>query len=36
MPHSQADRSERKVLQKYAAYDCLVIDELGYVEVDRP
>ena len=31
---SLADRSERKVLRKYATYDCLVIDELGYVEVE--
>lgn len=29
-----ADRSERQVLRKYAAFDCLVIDELGYVEVE--
>jgi DNA replication protein DnaC len=31
---SQADRSERKVLRRYLAYDCLVIDEVGYVEVE--
>jgi DNA replication protein DnaC len=31
---SLADRSERKVLRKYATFDCLVIDELGYVEVE--
>ena len=29
---SLADRSEEKVLRKYARYDCLVIDEVGYVE----
>jgi len=31
---SLADRSERKVLRRYAAYDCLVVDEVGYVEVE--
>ena len=31
---AQADRSERKVLRRYATYDCLVIDEIGYVEVE--
>lgn len=31
---SLADRSERKLLRRYASYDCLVIDELGYVEVE--
>lgn len=31
---SVADRSEAKVLKKYLSYDCLLIDELGYVEVD--
>jgi DNA replication protein DnaC len=31
---SLADRSDHKVLRRYAAYDCLVIDELGYVEVE--
>jgi DNA replication protein DnaC len=29
-----ADRSEAKVLRRYLAYDCLVIDEVGYVEVE--
>lgn len=29
-----ADRSEQKVLRRYASYDCLVIDELGYAEVE--
>jgi DNA replication protein DnaC len=29
-----ADHSEAKVLRKYAAYDCLVIDEVGYVEIE--
>jgi len=31
---SLADRSENKVIRKYVAYDCLVIDEVGYVEVE--
>jgi DNA replication protein DnaC len=31
---SLADRSEAKVLRKYATYDCLIIDEVGYVEVE--
>jgi DNA replication protein DnaC len=31
---SLADRSEQQVLAKYARYDCLLIDELGYVEVE--
>ena len=31
---SLADRSEKQVLRKYARYDCLVIDEVGYVEVE--
>ena len=31
---AQADRSERKVLRRYATYDCLVIDEIGYAEVE--
>lgn len=31
---SLADHSEAKVLRKYACYDCLVIDEVGYVEVE--
>ena len=31
---SLADRSEEKVLRKYARYDCLVIDEVGYVEIE--
>ena len=26
--------AEEKVIRKYAAYDCLVIDEVGYVEVE--
>jgi DNA replication protein DnaC len=29
-----ADHSEEKVLKKYLAFDCLQIDELGYVEVE--
>lgn len=31
---SLADRSDRKVLKRYLSYDCLVIDEVGYVEVE--
>lgn len=31
---SLADHSQERVLRKYAAYDCLVIDEVGYVEVE--
>ena len=31
---SLADRSDAKLLKRYAAYDCLVIDEVGYVEVE--
>lgn len=32
--NSVADHSEAKVLKKFAAYDVLLIDELGYVEVE--
>jgi len=31
---SVADRSESKVINKFVSYDCLHIDELGYVEAD--
>jgi DNA replication protein DnaC len=31
---SVADHSEQKVLKQYVTYDCLVIDEVGYVEVE--
>jgi DNA replication protein DnaC len=31
---SVADHSEEKVLKRYFSYDCLLIDELGYVEVE--
>ena len=31
---SLADHSEEKVIRKYPASDCLVIDEVGYVEVE--
>jgi hypothetical protein len=31
---SLADHSETKVIRKYWSYDCLVIDEVGYVEVE--
>jgi len=33
---SCADYSESKLLRRFAAYDCLLIDELGYVEVIEP
>jgi len=31
---SLADHSETKVLRRYARYDCLLIDEVGYVEIE--
>lgn len=31
---SVADHSESKVIKKFVAYDCLLIDELGYVEME--
>lgn len=31
---SSADHSEKKVLNKFLNYDCLVIDEMGYVDID--
>lgn len=31
---SVADHSEQKMIHRYLAYDCLLIDELGYVELD--
>ena len=31
---SVADHSESKVIKKFVSYDCLLIDELGYVEVE--
>ena len=31
---SVADHSEANVINKFASYDCLLIDELGYVEVE--
>jgi DNA replication protein DnaC len=31
---SVGDHSEEKVLQRYLSYDCLLIDEIGYVEVE--
>jgi DNA replication protein DnaC len=31
---SIADHSEDKVIRRYLAYDCLLIDEVGYVEVE--
>jgi DNA replication protein DnaC len=32
---SVADHSEKKVLKRYVSYDCLHIDEVGYVEVEQ-
>lgn len=31
---SMADRSDHKVFRRYLSYDCLVIDEIGYVDVE--
>ena len=31
---SVADHSEEQVLKRYSSYDCLLIDEIGYVEVE--
>jgi len=31
---SCADHSEAKLLSKYLSYDCLLIDEIGYIEVE--
>jgi DNA replication protein DnaC len=31
---SLADHSEEKVIRKYWSHDCLVIDEVGYVEIE--
>ena len=31
---SVADHSEQNVLKRYLGYDCLLIDEIGYVEVE--
>jgi DNA replication protein DnaC len=31
---SVADHSEEKILKTFAAYDCLLVDEVGYVEVE--
>lgn len=31
---SLADHSEAKVIRKYSSFDCLLIDEIGYVEVE--
>jgi len=31
---SVADHTEAKVIKKFVAYDCLLIDEIGYVEVE--
>ena len=31
---SLADHSQERALRKYASYDCLVIDEVGYIDVE--
>lgn len=31
---SVADHSQQKVIKKYLTYDCLLVDELGYVEAE--
>ena len=31
---STADHSEKQVIQKFLSYTCLVIDEIGYIEID--
>jgi len=31
---SRADISEHKLIKQFASYDCLLIDELGYVEIE--
>ncbi len=31
---SMADHTEAKVLKAFASYDCLLIDELGFIEID--
>ncbi len=31
---ASADRSDRKIFRRYLSYDCLLIDEVGYVEVE--
>jgi DNA replication protein DnaC len=31
---SVADHSEEKVLKQYLSYDCLLIDEIGYIQVE--
>jgi DNA replication protein DnaC len=32
---SVADHTEKKVIRRFQSYDCLMIDELGYVPVER-
>ena len=31
---SVADHSEEQVLRRYVSYDCLLVDEVGYVEIE--
>jgi DNA replication protein DnaC len=31
---SRADMSEHRLIKQFASYDCLLIDELGYVEIE--
>jgi DNA replication protein DnaC len=32
---SVGDHTQKKVMKKFIAYDCLLIDEIGYVEMDQ-
>jgi DNA replication protein DnaC len=32
--NSVADHSEEKVIKQYLSYDCLLIDELGYIDIE--
>ncbi len=32
--NSVADHSEAKVMKKFESYDCLLIDEMGYIEIE--
>lgn len=33
---SVADHSTPKIMKRYTEYDCLLVDELGYIEIDVP
>ncbi len=32
---SQADRSSKRIIAKYGKVDCLLVDEMGYLEIDK-